>query len=46
MIIWNGFDVICLVLVLISIILFSLIWLWSIIQSKIDKYFEKRNEKK
>lgn len=46
MIIWNGFDVICLVLVLISIILLGLIWLWNIIQSKIDKYFEKRNEKK
>ena len=46
MIVWNGFDIICLVVVLISIILFMLIWLWNFIQSKIDKYFEKRNEKK
>lgn len=44
MIIWNGMDIICLVILGICAVLFVLAWLWFTIQDKIDKHFERKNK--
>lgn len=45
MIIWDGFDILCLIILVIGGIILGFAWLWDTIQNKIDKYFEKRENK-
>lgn len=44
MIVWDGMDIVWLVILAICIGIFVLAWLWVIIQDKIDKYFERKNK--
>lgn len=43
MIVWNGMDIISLVVLGICVVLLGLAWLWDMIQNAIDKYFEEWN---
>ena len=45
MIIWNGIDLIFLIILVICGCFILLLVLWGWLQDKIDKYFERRNKK-
>lgn len=44
MIIWNGMDLVSLVILTICLAILGLMWLWITIRDKIDEYFKKRNK--
>lgn len=45
MIIWDGMDIVCLVIFVICLAILGLAWLWLTIQGKIDEHFERRNKR-
>lgn len=44
MIIWDGMDIVCLVILVICIAILVLVWLLFTIKDNIDKYFERKNK--
>lgn len=42
MIVWDGMDIVCLIILAICIAVLGLGWLWITIIENIDKYFERR----
>lgn len=45
MIVWNGFDIIVLIILLVLLIIIGFLYLLEFMQNKIDKLFERRNKK-